>query len=141
MLWESTRTFVASGTLSLSLIDARPYGLSTDLRMLTYQLCGYAVRLINHSPLLGNKLLLPGGFTDANFYRARKEIVHALRYLLFAIQLVRYGAISDFGAANSYLADILRFEHDDSFDIESSGCSSEKQIGTLTRPHSSTITK
>lgn len=56
----------------------------------------------------GNKLLIPGGFTEYNFYRARKEIVHSFRYLLFAIQLVKKGCIEDFGAANSYLAEIMK---------------------------------
>jgi hypothetical protein len=56
----------------------------------------------------GNKLLVPGGFTEYNYYRARKEIVHSFRYLLFAAQLVKTGRIDDYGAANHHLADILR---------------------------------
>lgn len=53
-------------------------------------------------------MLVPGGFTDYNFYRARKEIIHSFRYLLFAIQLVKTGHIFDYGAANSYLTDIMQ---------------------------------
>jgi len=49
----------------------------------------------------------PGGFTEYNEHRARKEIVHSLCYLLFAIQLVKTGRIEDYSAANHYLADIL----------------------------------
>jgi hypothetical protein len=51
---------------------------------------------------------VPGGFTEYNYYRARKEIVHSFRYLLFAIQLVKTGRIDDYAAANHHLADILR---------------------------------
>ncbi len=54
--------------------------------------------------------MVPGGYTDDNFYRARKEIVHSFRYLLFAVQIIQHGRIIDFSAANQFLSIIMSIE-------------------------------
>ncbi|KAL6046966.1 hypothetical protein QOT17_021900 [Balamuthia mandrillaris] len=54
----------------------------------------------------GNKLRVLGA-TPYNYKRAKKEVIHALRYLLFAIQLVQTGTIHDYAAANDYQQSIL----------------------------------
>ncbi len=103
VLWESTRTFVASGESCVTTLLRSTIPLLT--RTHTHGATQYAARGTRHA---GNKLLVPGGFTEYNYYRARKEIVHSFRYLLFAIQLVKTGRIDDYAAANHHLADILR---------------------------------
>jgi hypothetical protein len=36
-------------------------------------------------------------------YKGKKELVHAVRYVLFATQIVEHGRITDFSAANPLL--------------------------------------
>lgn len=42
-------------------------------------------------------------------YKAKKCIFHAIRYIIFALQVVEHGRIIDYSAANHYLKDILEY--------------------------------
>lgn len=43
---------------------------------------------------------------EGDLYRGKKNIFHALRFLLYGAQLARDGRISDYAAANNYLAEL-----------------------------------
>lgn len=42
-------------------------------------------------------------------YKAKKCIFHAIRYIVFALQVVEHGRIIDYSAANYYLKEILEY--------------------------------
>ena len=93
VLWEASRCLQGAGTK----LEVRPPESFTFLNPLTFLVC-------NTQHL---------GHTTHNFYRARKEVVHSLRYLLFAMQILRTGTIHDYSVANGFLASILDKELDE----------------------------
>lgn len=64
----------------------------------------------------------------SEIYKGKKETVHCIRYLLFAIQIAKYEKIVDFTVANSLLEEVMS---DQSTDWENLVAKSINKIGEL----------
>ena len=55
---------------------------------------------------------------ECDFYTAKKNVLHGIRYLKYALQLLENGTITDFKAGNEYFNDIMNWEEPqgDNFD-------------------------
>jgi predicted nucleotidyltransferase len=49
---------------------------------------------------------------DSNRPKSKKNIVHAIRYLMFGIQTAKYGKVVDFHCANEYYYEVMAKNHD-----------------------------
>lgn len=47
---------------------------------------------------------------ELDFYTAKKNVLHGIRYLRYAIEVLETGAITDFTAGNEYFNDIMNWE-------------------------------